>query len=71
MTVNRMEAGLSWMGYEETPGWTSRLGGAARKLLSAIATGRAAAHDYKMLSTHGVAPQEATETVFRKHFGKI
>jgi hypothetical protein len=69
MTANRINAGSDWLGYAETPDWTKRFGDAARKVLDAIATGRDAAHDYKTLSAHGVAPQKATETVFRKHFG--
>lgn len=70
MTANRISAGSNWLGHTETRNETKRLGDTARKVFSAIATGRAAAHDYKTLSAHGVAPQEATETVFRKYFSK-
>ncbi|HEY7644755.1 MAG TPA: hypothetical protein VH858_06940 [Hyphomicrobiales bacterium] len=70
MTANRISAGSNWLGHTETRNDTKRLGDTARKIFSAIATGRAAAHDYQALASHGVAPQEATETVFKKHFSK-
>jgi hypothetical protein len=70
MTANRISASSNWLGHTETRNETKRLGDTARKIFSAIATGRAAAHEYQSLASHGVAPQEATETVFKKYFSK-
>jgi hypothetical protein len=71
MSTNRITAEAGQLGYAETPGWISRFGETASKVLDAFAAGRAAAHDYNRLSTHGATPQEASAAVFQKHFGAV
>ena len=44
--------------------------GPVRKLFSALAEGKAAADHYESLVARGMGPGEASQVVFRKHFGK-
>ena len=49
---------------------TETLFGPVRKLFSALAEGKAAADQYESLVARGMGPGEASQLVFRKHFGK-
>jgi hypothetical protein len=49
---------------------TETLFGPVRKLFSALAEGKAAADHYESLVARGMGPGEASQLVFRKHFGK-
>jgi hypothetical protein len=49
---------------------TETLFGPVRKLFSALAEGKAAADHYESLVARGMGPGEASQFVFRKHFGK-
>jgi hypothetical protein len=44
--------------------------GPVRKLFNALAEGKAAADHYESLVARGMGPGEASQVVFRKHFGK-
>ena len=44
--------------------------GPVRKVFNALAEGKAAADHYESLVARGLAPGEASQVVFRKHFGK-
>lgn len=41
-----------------------------RKFFSALAEGKAAADHYESLVARGMGPGEASQAVFRKHFGR-
>ncbi len=49
---------------------TETLFGPVRKLFSALAEGTAAADHYESLVARGMGPGDASQLVFRKHFGK-
>ena len=49
---------------------TETLFGPVRKLFSALAEGKAAADHYESLVARGIGPGDASQLVFRKHFGK-
>jgi hypothetical protein len=44
--------------------------GPVRKFFSALAEGKAAADQYESLVARGMGPGEASQVVFRNHFGK-
>ncbi len=44
--------------------------GPVRKFFSALAEGKAAADHYESLVARGMGPGEASQVVFREHFGK-
>ena len=44
--------------------------GAVRTVFSALAEGKAAADHYESLVARGIGAGEASQVVFRKHFGK-
>lgn len=48
----------------------STLFGPVRKVFQALAEGKAAADHYESLVARGMGAGEASQVVFRKHFGK-
>jgi hypothetical protein len=70
MSANHSNTASDWLGHAEMPDWTKQLGDTVRTVFEAMDTGRRATHDYRLLSTRGLAPQETTGKVFQKHFGK-
>lgn len=54
----------------ETQASLTELFGPVRKLFSALAEGKAAADHYESLVARGMGPGDASQLVFRKHFGK-
>lgn len=55
---------------ETRHGLVSILFGKVRLLVSALAQGKAAADHYQALVARGVPPGEASQAVFRRHFGQ-
>jgi hypothetical protein len=69
MSTKQANAALDFL--PETQGsLTETLFGPVRKLFSALAEGKAAADHYESLVARGMGPGEASQLVFRKHFGK-
>lgn len=54
----------------ETVGVTTALFGKVRTIMSALAEAKAACDSYETLTARGVPPSEASQAVFRRHFGK-
>jgi hypothetical protein len=63
-------AASGWLNDAELPDWPKQIGETVRTAFEALNTGRAALHDYRKLAVHGIAPQDASKTVFQRHFGK-
>ena len=55
---------------ETQGGLIATLFGPVQKLFSALAEGKAAADHYESLVARGMGPGEASQVVFRRHFGK-
>jgi hypothetical protein len=70
MSAHRTHTASEWAGGFDTPEWPKRLGTMLSAAAEAIEAGLAAKDDYRKLASHGVTPQAASETIFRKHFGR-
>jgi hypothetical protein len=70
MSTHHSNTASDWLGHAEMPEWTKQLSNSVRTVFAAMATGRRAAHDYKMLTAHGLSPQQATDQIFQKHFAQ-
>ena len=70
MSIKHADSALDFLPEAQD---TSRLGtvfGIVRKVFSALAEGKAAADHYESLVARGMGAGEASQAVFRKHFGK-
>lgn len=70
MSAYHTNAASGWLNRSEPQDWTKRLADSIRTAFEAIETGRTASHDYRKLAVRGIPPQQATATVFGKHFRK-
>jgi hypothetical protein len=69
MSTKQANAALDFL-PEAQGSMIGTLFGSIRKFFSALAEGKAAADQYESLVSRGMAPGEASQIVFHKHFGK-
>ncbi len=69
MSIKQANAALDFL-PETQESLIGTLFGPVRKFFSALAEGKAAADHYESLVSRGMGPGEASQVVFRKHFGK-
>jgi hypothetical protein len=69
MSIKQANTALDFL-PEAQGNLTGTVFGPVRKFFSALAEGKAAADRYESLVARGMGPGEASQVVFREHFGK-
>lgn len=65
MSTLRNTASSTWIDRNEATDLMSRLGDAAKLVVTAMSAGLQAEYDYNKLTRHGVTPQAASATVLK------
>ena len=69
MSTKHADVALDFM-PETRPGRFEKVLGSFRRMIEAVADGKAAADHYESLIARGMGPNQASHIVFRTHFGK-